>query len=89
MNPARPTAVLLLLAAMVPGAVAAGKPASTLTVAVYDFTDPDKNPAGYASKVTALVTADLTAETNLVMVERADLKKTRICCGMQGARIRR
>ena len=68
--------MLLLLAAMVPGAVAAGKPASTLTVAVYDFTDPDKNPAGYASKVTALVTADLTAETNLVMVERADLKKT-------------
>jgi hypothetical protein len=66
---------ILLFAALAFSAVAADKPKSALTVAVYDFTDPDKNPASYGNKVTALVTADLTIETNLVMVERADLKK--------------
>jgi TolB-like protein len=66
---------ILLFAALAFSAVAADKPHSALTVAVYDFTDPDKDPAGYGSKVTALVTADLTGETNLVMVERAGLKK--------------
>lgn len=66
---------ILLFAALAFSAVAADKPKSALTVAVYDFTDPDKNPASYGNKVTALVTADLTVETNLVMVERADLKK--------------
>jgi TolB-like protein len=66
---------IVLLAALAVSGVAADKPRSVLTVAVYDFTDPDKNPDGYGNKVTALVTADLTVETNLVMVERADLKK--------------
>jgi hypothetical protein len=66
---------VLLFAALAVSAGAADKPRSVITVAVYDFTDPDKNPAGYGNKVTALVTADLTTETNLVMVERADLKK--------------
>lgn len=46
-----------------------------LTVAVYDFTEADKDTDGYGSKVTALITADLTAETGLVMVERSDLRK--------------
>src|ERR1017187_6185736 len=66
---------ILLFAALAFSAVAADKPKTALTVAVYDFTDPDKNPDGFCNKVTALVTADLTVETNLVMVERADLKK--------------
>jgi hypothetical protein len=46
----------------------------TLTVAVYDFKG-EAEAAGYASKVTALITADLAANTNLVMLERAELKK--------------
>src|ERR1035441_4960905 len=66
---------ILLFAALAASGVAANKPQSALTVAVYDFTEPDKDPAGYGTKVTALVTADLTVETNLVMVERAGLKK--------------
>jgi TolB-like protein len=66
---------ILLFAALAASGVAAGKPQSALTVAVYDFTEPDRDPAGYGNKVTALVTADLTVETNLVMVERADLRK--------------
>jgi TolB-like protein len=62
---------ILMLAA---GVSAAGKN-PPLTVAVYDFTDTDKDTTGYGSKVTALITADLTTETGLVMVERSDLKK--------------
>lgn len=46
-----------------------------LAVAVYDFNDTDKNLSGLGGKVTTLVTANLTTETNLVMLERADLSK--------------
>jgi TolB-like protein len=44
------------------------------TVAVYDFTG-DGDAAGYGRQLTTLVTADLTTETNLVMLERAELDK--------------
>ena len=56
-------------------AVAADKTPPSLTVAVYDFTDSERGGPSYGGKVTALVTADLATETNLVMVERSDLKK--------------
>lgn len=65
----------LLMFALTCAAVAADKNPASLTVAVYDFTDVDKNGDVYGSKVTALVTANLTAEENLVMLERSDLKK--------------
>jgi TolB-like protein len=53
---------------------AADPPKSALTVAVYDFSaEPDA--ASYATKVTTLVTVNLTTETNLVMLERAELTK--------------
>jgi TolB-like protein len=48
---------------------------SVLTVAVYDFSDAEKGADNYGGKVTTLVTADLTDETNLVMLERAELNK--------------
>jgi hypothetical protein len=48
--------------------------AAPLTVAVYDFKG-DGGAASYGNNVTTLVTADLTAETNLVMLERAELTK--------------
>jgi TolB-like protein len=44
-------------------------------VAVYDFTATDKNAVSYAKKVTAFVTAELTLETNLVMLARAELSQ--------------
>jgi hypothetical protein len=44
------------------------------TVAVYDFKG-DGDAASYGNNVTILVTADLTTETNLVMLERAELNK--------------
>lgn len=65
---------ILLFAALAGSAVAGDKPQSALTVAVYGFADADRDTGGYGSRVTALVTAGLSAETNLVMVERADLK---------------
>jgi TolB-like protein len=49
-------------------------PPSALTVAVYDFKG-DGEAASYGNNVTTLVTADLTTETNLVLVERAALTK--------------
>ena len=70
------TGILIVLAGrlLVAGVSAADKN-PPLTAAVYDFTDVDKDAAGYGAKVTALITADLTAEAGLVMVERSDLKQ--------------
>jgi len=48
--------------------------AAPLTVAVYDFKG-DGEAASYGNNVTVLVTANLTVETNLVLVERAELNK--------------
>ncbi|HUA38306.1 MAG TPA: CsgG/HfaB family protein [Candidatus Sulfopaludibacter sp.] len=54
--------------------VAHAAPQPPITVAVYDLSG-EGDAESYGNKVTALVTADLTAETNLVMVERAELNK--------------
>ena len=56
-------------------ALAADKNSPPLSVAVYDFTDADKIGGSYGNKVTALITADLSAESDLAMVERSELKK--------------
>ena len=53
---------------------AADPPKPALTVAVYDFT-ADADAASYATKLTTLVTVNLTTETNLALVERAELTK--------------
>lgn len=68
------TLTILLFAALTTIASAADKPQSVLTVAVYDFKG-DTDAASFDSKVTTLVTANLTTETNLVMLERAELTK--------------
>jgi TolB-like protein len=65
---------ILLFAALTMIAGAADKPQTALTVAVYDFKG-DVDTASFGGKVTTLITANLTAETNLVMLERADLTK--------------
>lgn len=65
---------ILLFAAGATLAVRAAEP-QKLTVAVYDFADADKGSGNYGGKVTALVTADLTEATNLVLLERAELNK--------------
>jgi TolB-like protein len=52
----------------------ADAPKSPLTLATYDFSG-DADAARYVNKVTTLVTVNLTSETNLVMLERAELTK--------------
>jgi TolB-like protein len=68
------TKILLILPLLVSTLAAVTAPAASLTVAVYDFKG-DVNTADLGRKVTTLVTADLTTETNLVLLERADLSK--------------
>lgn len=64
----------LFLSVITISAFAAEKPPAPLTVAVYDFKG-DVDTKNYGSKVTALVTADLTTEPNLIMLERSELNK--------------
>jgi len=65
----------MFVAAFAVIASASEKPQPALTVAVYDFSDADKSAVGFGSKVTTLVTVDLSTETNLVMLERSELTK--------------
>jgi hypothetical protein len=53
---------------------AADKSQTPLTVAVYDFKG-DGLASSFGNNVTTLVTADLTTETNLILVERSELNK--------------
>src|SRR5580658_9056208 len=46
-----------------------------LTVAVFDFASPDDAVQDLGPKVATLINADLSAEPNLVLVERAELDK--------------
>jgi hypothetical protein len=46
-----------------------------LTVAVFDFTSQDESLSGLGPKISALITANFSAEPNIVTVERADLEK--------------
>jgi Curli production assembly/transport component CsgG len=46
-----------------------------LTVAVFDFASPDDVVQDLGPKVATLINADLSAEPNLVLVERAELDK--------------
>jgi len=68
----RSALTILLSAALALIASAADAPKSALTVAVYDFAG-EADAASYVKKVTTLVTVNLTTETNLVLVERAEL----------------
>jgi TolB-like protein len=65
---------LLLFSLVVFNAFAAETSPEHLSVAVYDFKG-DAETKDYGSKVTALITANLAANTNLVMLERAELEK--------------
>ncbi|HVU09533.1 MAG TPA: CsgG/HfaB family protein [Verrucomicrobiae bacterium] len=64
----------VILAGMLLTELIDAAPISPLTVAGYDFTG-NADAKNYGESVTALVTADLTAATNLVMLERAELNK--------------
>jgi TolB-like protein len=63
--------ISLITALFLTGALAYAAPPS-VTVAVYGFVG-DGHVRGYPGTVTTLVTADLATETNLILVERAQL----------------
>ena len=65
---------IAVLALLLAGLMGHAAPPSLPTVAVYDFKGDDA-AASFGDEVTTLVTADLTTETNLVMLERAELTK--------------
>src|SRR5580704_7180805 len=45
------------------------------TVAVFDFTSQDESVTGLGPKVSALVSANLSTDPNIITVERAELEK--------------
>jgi hypothetical protein len=65
----------LLLAAMALGAAAANTSQPPLTVAVFDFDSSDEAVRGLGPKVAELVNVNLSAEPQIITVERADLEK--------------
>ena len=62
---------LLLLASV----VAQAAPQDVLTVAVFDFDSKDEAVRDWGSKIATLVNANLSAEPEIVTVERAELDK--------------
>ena len=66
---------ILLTALLGVAAVARGDQPQALTVAVFDFESKDEAVRDLGPKVATLVNATLSAEANLITVERADLEK--------------
>jgi TolB-like protein len=67
-----PFMLALLLAA---GAISRATPQDVLTVAVFDFDSKDEAVSGLGPKVATLVNANLSAEPQIITVERAELEK--------------
>ena len=67
-----PFILALLLAA---GAIARAVPQNILTVAVFDFESKDEAVRGLGPQVATLVNANLSAEPQIITVERAELEK--------------
>ena len=66
---------LLLAALLTAGAVVQSAEPPVLSVAVFDFESKDENVRDLGPKVATLLNASLSAEPNLIMVERAELEK--------------
>src|SRR5579863_8995557 len=67
----RPLLLLFLLTAFLSRAAAA----DVLTVAVFDFDSKDESVRGLGAKVGTLLNAELSAEPQIITVERAELEK--------------
>jgi len=68
------TKIPFILALLSAGMIVHAAPPPNPTVAVYEFKG-EAGAARYSADVTTLVTADLTTETNLAILERAELSK--------------
>jgi hypothetical protein len=67
--------LILSFAALFPVAEKARAADEALTVAVFDFASPDDAVQDLGPKVATLLNADLSAEPDLILVERAELDK--------------
>lgn len=67
--------LLILTLTILSGALAHAAPPEVLSVAVFDFESKDEGMRDLGAKVSALISANLSAEPNLTTVERADLEK--------------
>lgn len=66
---------ILSFAALIPVAEKVRAADEILTVAVFDFASPDDAVQDLGPKVATLINADLSAEPDLILVERAELDK--------------
>jgi hypothetical protein len=66
---------LLLVAMLAAGDIANAAESPVLSVAVFDFESKDENVRDLGPKVATILNATLSAEPNLIMVERAELEK--------------
>ncbi len=66
---------LILMVTLLAGALAQAAPSGVLSVAVFDFDSKDEGARDLGPKVSALISANLSAEPNIITVERAELEK--------------
>lgn len=66
---------LIIAALLALGAAARAAEPEILTVAVFDFESRDEGMRDLGPKVAALITANLSAQPNIITVERAELEK--------------
>ena len=70
------TRIALILATLLTtGAIVRAVPQDILTVAVFDFDSKDEAVSDLGPKVATLINANLSAEPQIITVERADLEK--------------
>ncbi|MEI6074385.1 MAG: CsgG/HfaB family protein [Verrucomicrobiota bacterium] len=67
--------IALLPVLLLASQIAHAEPQQLLPVAVFDFEAKDENVRGLGPKIATLVNANLSAEPNLALVERAELEK--------------
>jgi len=69
-------ALLLAMGSLVPTVRSAPAGGQPLTVAIFDFESKDEAVRDLGPKVAVLINASLSAEAQIITVERAELEKT-------------
>ena len=67
--------ITTLALSLIAGPAARAESPQPLAVAVFDFESKDENVHDLGAKVATLINANLSAEPNLILVERAELEK--------------
>ena len=67
--------ISVLTLSLLVGAIARAEPQQPLPVAVFDFESKDENVRDLGPKIATLINVNLSADPNLITVERAELDK--------------